>query len=450
MSNKKSEGDLNNSNLRQSWQSALEGTLGGEIVNRDSHLFLHQALSTPCLDAIKSASGIYITDANGKSYMDFHGNNVHQLGYGHPRLLDALNRQLHSLPFCPRRYTNLAAVDYAQKLVSLLPSSLCRVLLAPGGTSAVSMAIKLSRLITGRFKTIAYWDSFHGASLDAISVGGQVHFQQSMGPMLPGCIHIPAPSHYRNIWKTGKDDTPYADYLDYVIEKEGDVSALIVEPIRNTEVEIPSKAYWKRVREICDRHQVLLIFDEIPLAFGRTGKMFALEHFDIVPDILCLGKGMGGALIPMAGIVTRDCYNEKCKDLSIGHFTFEKNPLGCAVGLELLRIIEEEEILAKVRSDGDYMEMRLRKMQSIYPFLGDVRGVGLLWGIELVKNEDLSRDVDRTEQILYECLREGLSFKVSQGNILQLSPPLVISREELEKALNILEKAIDKYANPVK
>ncbi len=168
------------------------------------------------------------------------------------------------------------------------------MLFAPGGSEVVGIALKLARFITGNSKVVSLWDAFHGASLDAISVGGEACFRAGMGPLMAGVERIPPPTRYRGVWYRGEgDDLHYADYLEYVIEKEGGVGAFIAEPIRNTDVQVPSKAYWQRVREICDRHKVLLIVDEIPNALGRTGHWFSFEEFGIEPDIICLGKGLG-------------------------------------------------------------------------------------------------------------------------------------------------------------
>jgi 4-aminobutyrate aminotransferase len=181
------------------------------------------------------------------------------------------------LAFSPRRYTNVPAIELAKKLGSLLPGDLKRVLFAPGGSSAISMALKLARMVTGKHKIISLWDSFHGASLDTIAAGGERDFRKGMGPLTPGVERIPPAMTYRGPFASGGDDLAYAEYLEYVIEKEGDIGAFLIETIRNTDVQIPSTRYWKKVREICTRHNVLLILDEIPIAFGRTGKMFAVS-----------------------------------------------------------------------------------------------------------------------------------------------------------------------------
>jgi len=437
------EGDVNASSFREQWKKSIADTKTKDLLQRDNDSFLHQSLSTPCLDVIESAEGIYIINNEGKKYMDFHGNNVHQVGYGNPFVKEAVKKQLDKIPFCPRRYTNEKAVMLAEKLGQLSPGNLNRVLLMPGGTTAISTALKLARLVTGKHKIVTCWDSFHGASMDAISVGGEAQFRSYMGPLMPGVERIPPPSSYRGIFTDmGKDDLFSADYLEYVIEKEGDIGAFIAETIRNTDVQIPSKAYWKRVREICTKHNVLLILDEIPIAFGRTGKMFAYEHYGIEPDIVCLGKGLGAGIIPIAAIIARDDFNIG-DDIALGHYTHEKGTLGSAAALAMLQYIEENNLLQKVKENEAFMQEQLMILKDKYPLIGDIRGIGLLWGIELVKNRDTKeKAIQEAEAVMYECLKRGMSFKVSAGNVLQLSPPIIITREQLKEALAIVEAAI--------
>tara|TARA_R110000744_G_scaffold63794_1_gene131134 strand:- start:2146 stop:3372 length:1227 start_codon:yes stop_codon:yes gene_type:complete len=400
---------------------------------------MHQSLSTPCLDVLQNCEGSYIESISGKKYLDFHGNNVHQIGFSHPKLISRLTEQLQNLTFSTRRYANETAVQFAEKLTSYTPEGLNRILLTPNGSSAIGIALKLARAVTGKHKVVSFWDSFHGASLDAISVGGESVFQEHMGPLMPGVERIPPPITYRGIFEGNEDKA--LEYLEYVLEKDQQIGAFLAETIRNTDVQIPSEKFWKGARELCNKYGVLLILDEIPIAFGRTGTMFAYELFGIEPDILCLGKGLGGGIIPQAAIVTREEYN-KFGHISLGHYTHEKSPLGSIAGLTLLEVLEEENLLQKVKEDQKFMKKALYKMHRKYSLIGDVRGVGLLWGIELVTDRTTKKKATaEAEEIMYECLKQGLSFKVSKGNVLQLSPPLTITREELEKAVEILNEA---------
>ena len=437
------EGDINTSPARKKWYEQIRHEETIRQLNEDARYFLHQSLSTPCLDVLSSCEGIYLFDINGKKYMDFHGNNVHQVGHRNPYVIEQVKKQMDILPFSPRRYTNSPAIEAAQKIGSLVPGDLNRVLFAPGGTSAISMALKLARVVTGKQKIISFWDSFHGASLDAIGVGGEREFRNHMGLLMPGVERIPPPVTYRGLWANESgDDLIFAEYMEYIIEKEGDIGACIMETVRNTDVQIPSKAYWKKVREICTKHNVILILDEIPIAFGRTGKMFAFEHFEIEPDIVCLGKGLGAGIIPIAAIVARDSYN-MALDSSLGHFTHEKNPLGSIAAMAMLQFIEDNGILQKVKDDEQFVKAALTELKSRHEIIGDIRGIGLLWGIELVQNRiSKVKATVEAEKVMYYCLEHGLSFKVSQGNVLQLSPPLTITRDQLKEAISIVDSAL--------
>ncbi|HHX8549078.1 TPA: aspartate aminotransferase family protein [Vibrio alginolyticus] len=441
----RSEGDINTTPARQAWNASMDDERTQTLLKRDSEVFLHQAMSTPCLDTLEAAEGIYIQDTTGKKYMDFHGNNVHQLGYGHPHVIKRVQEQIAKLPFSPRRFTNETAIECAEKLTQICGGELNRVLFAPGGTSAVGMALKLARHITGNYKVVSLWDSFHGASLDAISVGGEACFRQGMGPLMAGVERIPPAVSYRGAFPVADgSDVHYADYLEYVIEKEGGVGAFIAEAVRNTDVQVPSKAYWKRIREICDKHNVMLIIDDIPNGMGRSGEWFTYQAYDIEPDMLCIGKGLGGGLVPIAAMVTKDKYNT-AEQISMGHYTHEKSPIGCAAALATMEAIEQDGLLDKAKADSQFMREKLLEMKAKYPVIGDVRGIGMLWGIELVTDhESKARAYDEAEAVLYQCLNNGVSFKVSQGNVIQLSPPLIITREQLTEALAIFEEAIAK------
>ncbi|HHG3229302.1 TPA: aspartate aminotransferase family protein [Vibrio parahaemolyticus] len=439
----RSEGDVNTTPARQAWNASMDDERTQALLKRDSEVFLHQAMSTPCLDTLEAAEGIYIQDATGKKYMDFHGNNVHQLGYGHPHVIKRVQEQIAKLPFSPRRFTNETAIECAEKLTQICGGELNRVLFAPGGTSAVGMALKLARHITGNYKVVSLWDSFHGASLDAISVGGEASFRQGMGPLMAGVERIPPAVSYRGAFPVvDGSDVHYADYLEYVIEKEGGVGAFIAEAVRNTDVQVPSKAYWKRIREICDKHNVMLVIDDIPNGMGRSGEWFTYQAYDIEPDMLCIGKGLGGGLVPIAAMVTKDKYNT-AEQISMGHYTHEKSPIGCAAALATMEAIEQDGLLDKAKADSQFMREKLLEMKAKYSVIGDVRGIGMLWGIELVTDhESKARAYDEAESVLYQCLNNGVSFKVSQGNVIQLSPPLIITREQLKEALAIFEEAI--------
>lgn len=431
------EGDINLSSHRARFQREHLSAKTRAMLAEDADCFLHQAMSTPCLNALRGAQGAWLEDVEGRRYLDFHGNNVHQVGFSHPRVVAAVKDLLDNFSFCTRRYTNDPAIQLARKLGSLAPAGLSRVLFAPGGASAIGMALKLARAATGRFKTISMWDAFHGASLDAISVGGEYAFRHKAGPLLPGCEHVPPPDPTRCPFRCGTEcNRACADYVEYVLEHEGDVAAVIAETVRNVPV-IPPPDYWQRIRTACDKHGALLILDEIPIGLGRTGRFFAFEHFGITPDIVVLGKGLGGGIFPLAGILAREELNVAAEK-SLGHYTHEKNPVACAAGLATIEVMEDEQLIPRAAALGARVLDDLRRRLSPYPLVREVRGLGLLIGVEIGGPDPL----DHAERIMYAALRRGLNFKVSKGTVLTFAPPLTITEVELDQAWTMLEGAI--------
>ena len=442
LKNLQSEGDLNISPRRTAWTREYINAETQHWLNEDANFFIHQSLSTPCLNVLAHCDGIFIEDLQGRRFMDFHGNNVHQVGFSNPRVIEAIKAQMETLSFCTRRYTNIPAIKLAQKLAELAPGDLNKVLFTPGGTSAIGIALKLARVATGKFKTISMWDSFHGASLDAVSIGGEAIFRSGVGPLLPGTEHVPPPDAYRCLWDCGGEcNLRCARYIEYVMDKEGDVGAVIAETVRSTSL-VPPPGYWETIREACDRHGALLILDEIPHCLGRTGAMFTCENYDVVPDMLVIGKGLGGGIFPLAALIAREEL-DVAPDTALGHYTHEKNPVACAAALAAIEYIEQEGLVENARDLGAYALGRLQTMMDTYEIIGEVRGLGLLMGVELVKSRETREPArDEAEQVMYDALSRGLSFKVTMGNILTLTPPLTITKAEMESALDILEECL--------
>lgn len=440
----KSEGDINLSPRRGEWQQAHLDAASRSLLEEDARYFLRQSLSTPCLNTMAACEGIFIEDTQGRRYMDFHGNNVHQVGFGNPEVIAAIKRQLDALPFCTRRYTNRIAVDLAKKLAEIAPGRLKKSLFCPGGAEAVGIALKLARMATGRHKTISMWDAFHGATLDTISIGGEAIFRQGIGPLLSGTEHAPPADEYRCVFGCGGRggcDLTCARYVEYILEKEGDIAAVIAEPIRSTPY-IPKPEYWQAIRRACDRHGALLIFDEIPHALGRTGRMFTFENFGVVPDMVVIGKGLGGGVLPLAAVIAREDL-DVAAERALGHYTHEKNPVLCAAALATIDCIQTHDLVTHARDLGRYSLKRLAEMKERHALIGDVRGLGLFLGIELVKDRQTrERASDEAEAVMYAALSRGLSFKTTMGNILTLTPALTITREEMDRALDIVEECI--------
>lgn len=441
-----SEGESNRSPQRDRWRTSL-GLDTRRLLERDEAAFFHQTLSTPCLDVLAQSQGALLHDVEGRSFLDLHGNSVHQLGYGHPAVQQAVSDAMKQLPFSPRRFTNPYAIELAERLIACVPGGgPRRLLFAPGGAEAIGMALETARAVTGRHKVLSLWDSFHGATKEAASVGGEALFRTNSGPLQPGVFHAPPPDPPNCPLRCGRVcDLRCADYLEYVLQKEGDVGAVLAETIRCTPV-IPPKEWWTKVQAACRANGALLIIDEIPIGLGRTGRFFAFEHYDLDPDIVVLGKGLGGGVFPLAAMIGRAEFNDAIAHRAVGHFTHEKSSVGCAAGLATLRVIDEERLVERAAELGERMLCGLRALASRFDAITDVRGLGLMMGVEVGRRDAESRGL--AERILYGCFARGLSFKITMGNILTLTPPLVLTDEQAGQVLAILENALVDALDP--
>ncbi len=451
-----SEGDVNHTPRRAAWQRDHLDPDTQALLARDNAAFLHQSVSTPCLSAVRRAEGVYIEDMAGRRYLDFHGNNVHHVGYAHPHVVAAIKAQLDELSFAPRRFASARAVELAEALsqqFQRLTGQAGRVLFTTGGSDAVEVAIKLARAASGRFKILSFWDSFHGAGLGASSVGGESLFRHgaAVGPLLSGTEHVAPFGCYRCAYGHAVDGQgqPYleqcrlacASMVRYVLEREGDVAAVVAEPARAVPY-IPPPGYWQAVREACNAHGALLIFDEIPTGLGKTGRFFAAEHDGARPDIVVLGKALGGGVLPIAACLARDDLN-LAGAYALGHYTHEKNPVTASAALATLEVIEREGLVDNAARVGAHALARLHHMKQRHAVIGDVRGRGLLLGIELVTDRAAKTAAsDLAEQVLYRALSRGLSFKTTMGNVLTLTPPLITTLAQMDTALDIIDECL--------
>ena len=447
-----SEGESNTSKKRSEWELKTHSPKTRAIINEDARYFLNQSISSPCLSVISKAEGAYIEDTNGQRYLDFHGNNVHHIGYGHPELKKAIIDQMEELPFAPRRFACEPALALAQKLVDISPGELSKVLFTTGGSDAIEVAMKIARAATGRHKTISFWDAFHGAGFGSSSIGGEQFFRSHViGPLLPGTEHVAPFACYRCPYgypdlngkaQTEICNTTCANFVRYVLEKEGDVAAVIAEPARAVPY-LPPDGYWKMVRQACNDNGALLIFDEIPTGLGKTGKMFACEHDGVIPDILVLGKALGGGILPIAAVIAKPELDVGGK-FAFGHYTHEKNPVISKASLKTIDIIESERLVENAAEIGKYMLENLNSLKKENPIIGDVRGRGLLIGVELVLNKKEKTPAnDIAEEVLYRCLSKGLSFKITMGNVLTLTPPLIITKEQADFSIQVISESLN-------
>jgi 4-aminobutyrate aminotransferase len=403
------------------------------LIERDSDVFLHQTGSTPLAHTFHAVDGIWAEDINGHRFMDFHGNTCHNIGYKHPRLVANLKAQLECLPFTPRRFTNEPAVVLAERLARLWPHGRGRVLFGLSGTDAVEMAIKLAYIATGRKRSMAFQNSWHGAALGALWVGGRPNDRIGF-PQFGGCHHV------RPFWPEELSDdreTAAAASIGAVnkLFKEVDGFAFfLTEPIRSTP-HIPPKWYWPEIRKLCDQYGTLLIFDEIPTGLGKTGRWFSSQHFEAAPDMTILGKSLGGAAVPLSAVIARDALNV-AEPWAIGHYTHQKNPLLCRAGLTVLDILEEENLVERTAREGAYALAQMNTLAEESPFFCGARGIGLLMALEI--------DTPAAAPALQRaCFEKGLNVTLAEGGrFLCLSPPMTIKRADLEHARAIIQDAV--------
>ena len=265
-------------------------------------------------------------------------------------------------------------------------------------------------------------------------------FRRDIGPLMPGTEHAPPPDPRRCPLGCMTECTlACANYLGYILEKEGDVGAVIAEPVRSTTAVAPPAGYWRMVKEACERHGALLIFDEIPVGLGRTGAWFASEWTGVEPDVLVIGKGLGGGVFPMAAVIAHEDL-DVADEIALGHYTHEKSPVGAAAALATIQVILDEDLLSRSRTEGARFLRALQHETAGCASVLEVRGMGLLLGVEMAEPR-------LAEDVLYRCLSRGLSFKVSSGTVLTLTPPLNILPSELDFAIAALGASIEAAEN---
>jgi 4-aminobutyrate aminotransferase len=324
------------------------------------------------------------------------------------------------------------------------------VLFAPGGSQAIEIALKLARVATGRFKTLSFWDAFHGAGFGAAGVGGEALFRSGgIGPLLPGAEHIPPFACFRCPYgfpqPSGRPDPGLCRLacsrtLAYTLGRDGDFAALIAEPVRAVPY-LPPPGFWPDAAAACRATGTLVIFDEIPTGLGKTGRLFASEHAGITPDILVLGKALGGGILPLAAVIARAGL-DVAADLALGHYTHEKNPVLAAAALATLDVIADEGLVERADRLGRRARERLAAIARCRPAIGEVRGAGLLIGVDLVDAAGIPAVV-LAERVLYGALARGLSFKLTMGTVLTLSPPLTVGEDDLDRAIDIIAASLD-------
>ncbi|MBS1519963.1 MAG: aspartate aminotransferase family protein [Bacteroidetes bacterium] len=383
-----------------------------------------QTTDFPLLLEFELAEGIYMYDASGKPYIDLiSGIGVSSLGHSNPHVINAIKDQLdkymHLMVY--GEYIQTPQVRFAEKLVSVLPSPLNSVYFVNSGAEAVEGALKLTKRYTGRSKIISCYNSYHGSTNGALSVMGNEEYKQAYRPLLPGVNFI----RFNN-----------PDDLTLITEE---TACVIIETLQGEAgIRVPDKAYMQALRQRCTKTGTLLILDEIQAAFGRTGKLFAFEHFDIVPDILLLAKALGGGMPVGAFISSNQIMGSLKENPILGHITtFGGHPVCCAAGLAALEVLLNENLVEQVEA-----KEKLFRELLVHPAIKAVRGKGLMLAIEL-ENFDLNK------KIIDRCIENGVvvDWFLHCSNSMRIAPPLIITHDEIRKACTIILEAINHYTS---
>lgn len=401
-------------------------------------------------------------DARGEAWIDaLAGLWVVNAGHGRQEIGDAMAKQAGQLAYVSSaNYTSRPAVELAAKLAEITPGDLQRVFFCSGGSEAVETAIKIAKQVQvlrgfpKRSKFIARRGSYHGMTYGAMSLttGNRTQMERFFGPMMPGVYHVPSPNHYRNDFGLEGEagDIMCAQWIEQEILFQGPetVAAVIGEPISSANgVHVPSPKYWQLVREICDRHGVLLILDEVICGFGRTGKWFATEHFGIVPDIMTIAKGLSSGYAPIAAAIVRPHVYEafmQGENVFSHLLTFGGQAVSAAAALKNIEIIERENLVERGAEAGRYLLNGLQMLVDTHPTVGDVRGLGLLCAIELVQDKATkvkwARNSDFIKRLHYLVNERRMLTRVWE--ILHLAPPLVVTHTEIDQIVGILDECL--------
>jgi 4-aminobutyrate aminotransferase len=421
----------------------------GDLVERDARVFWHQTGSSPCLAALRTVSGIWLEDTQGRRYIDLHGNTTHHIGYAHPRLIAAIKAQLDALAFSPRRFTNEPATLLGERLTAKFRGGRSRLLLSTGGSDAIEIAMRIARVATGRLMIVSLDGSYHGHGFGSLALSGS-RCDPRLG-LMPLDI-LPATPYWT---PDGGAERMLSEIERAMKDAPGGVAAVIAEPMRSNCI-VPPMWLWPEVARLCRASGTKLIFDEIPSGLGKTGRFFAHEHFGIEPDIVVLGKALGGGVLPIAAVLA-DSALAIPPELQLGHYTHEKNPVTCRAALTTLEIIEDEGLIDRAKT----LEAEVRA--AFERFHNDgvvrvraVRGSGLLLAVEFDRvsgGHTQLREFEASEpytdralakQIAARAFAEGVSTTPKDHHSVGFSPPMVITTDEIDLAVERLMTAVSK------
>src|SRR5438552_3027216 len=425
----------------------------------DARYVLHSWSVRSAIDTlpVAGAEGRYFWDYEGKRYLDFASQLVNvSLGHQHPKVVAAIKEQADRLCTIGPMMANEQRSELARLLAEVTPGDLTMSFFTNGGAEANESALKLARWYTRRQKIVARYRSYHGATAGAISATGDPR-RWPAEPGVPGIVHILDPYTYR--CPAGHPDPcpvcTGAPHLEEILQYEGahTVAAVILETVVGTNgIIVPPDGYLQAIREVCDRHGILLITDEVMAGFGRTGKWFGVENWDVVPDILTVAKGINSGYVPLGAMIVRKPIADWVRDKYFaGGLTYSGHPLACASAVASIEAFKEEGIVENSAEMGGVFAAALRGLQERHPSIGDVRGLGCVWGIELVKNRATREPLvpfNATGEAVAPVGRDSKAAleprlsPVTPRNVLMVCPPLTITRDELEEGIAILDEAL--------
>lgn len=410
---------------------------------------------------VKRAEGVYFWDVNGKRYLDFNSMVMCvNIGHGNRRVIEAIQRQAETLAFAAPQMATQPRAVLGQLLAEVVPQGLSRFLYTLGGADANENAVKLARAVTGRHKVLARYRSYHGATLGSMALTGDPRRTAWEPGLMPGVVHFLDPYRYRSTFhyrSQGVSEAQfcqdYLNHLDEIIHYEGaqSIAALILEPVTGTNgVIIPPQGYLQGVRELCDRYGILMIADEVMSGFGRTGKWFALDHWGVTPDLMTMAKGLTSGYAPLGAVAMKpaiaEFFNEKVYQ---GGLTFNGHPISLAAAIANIQVIRQEKLVEKSVESGGELARRLVEIQGRHPSVGEVRAIGLFAALELVRNRETRQPMAEFNQTspemtrLRQYLLEHGVFLFVHWNTVLIIPPLIITCEQIEEGLAVLERALE-------
>jgi len=407
---------------------------------------------------VVDAEGCHFTDSSGKRYLDFSSQLMCvNLGHKNPAVIEAIINQARTLPYSAPGYATTARAELSQLLLEVIPKGLVKFFFATSGTEANEAAIKIARMFTGKSKIIARYRSYHGSTMASIAATGDPRrWPVEPGGKGQGVIFAPEVNCYRCPIRHEYPgcDIACADYLEHMIENESDVAAVIAEPVVGTNgVLVPPPEYFPRLRKICDRHNVLLIADEVMSGWGRTGEWFAVDHWNVLPDILVTAKGITSAYVPLGLCATTARIASFFDDHYFAHgHTYEAHPMTLAPAIATIHEMQRLNLIERSRVMGQYLGDKLKALAQAHASIGDVRGLGMFWAVDLVKNRKTKEPLNTmpeklagkplvVDQVAAELMKAGVLVQ-SWISHLVVAPPLIIEKDEIDSGIVALDRAL--------